>query len=111
MLLGITAAQAQSAPDIYKATLGQQNQPTAEISTEELRRIQCPTLVIHGKADKLMPTSAGEAVAQAIPSARLELIEGMGHDLPRELWPRITRSIADNAARAKPVEAAAPARA
>ena len=39
MLLGITAAQAQSAPDIYKATLGQQNQATAEISTEELRRI------------------------------------------------------------------------
>ena len=79
--------------------------------TEELRRIQCPTLVIHGKADKLMPPSAGEAVARAIPSARLELIEGMGHDLPRQLWPRITRSIADNAARAKPVEAAAAARA
>ena len=70
--------------------------------TEELRRIHCPTLVIHGKADKLMPSAAGEAVARAIPSARLELVEGMGHDLPVQLWPRITRAIADNAARAKP---------
>ncbi len=76
--------------------------------TGELRRIHCPTLVIHGKADKLMPASAGEAVARAIPGARIELIEGMGHDLPAALWPRLTRSIADNAARAKPI-APAPA--
>jgi pimeloyl-ACP methyl ester carboxylesterase len=60
--------------------------------------------VIHGRADKLMPCGAGEAVARAIPGSRIELIEGMGHDLPVELWPRFTRSIADNAARAKPVE-------
>ena len=77
----------------------------------ELHRIQCPTLVIHGKADKLMPPSAGEAVARAIPGARIELIEGMGHDLPAELWPRITRSIADNAARRSPSRHASGARA
>ncbi len=75
--------------------------------TAELHRIHCPTLVIHGKSDKLMPSSAGESVARAVPGARIELIEGMGHDLPIELWPRFTRSIADNAARAKPVEQAA----
>ena len=79
--------------------------------TAELQRIHCPTLVIHGKADKLMPAAAGEAVARAIPDSRIELIEGMGHDLPAELWPRITKSIADNAARAKPAPHAAVARA
>jgi pimeloyl-ACP methyl ester carboxylesterase len=71
----------------------------------ELRRIVCPTLVIHGREDKLMPPSAGEAVARAVPGSRVELIEGMGHDLPRELWPRITGAIADNAARAQPAAA------
>ena len=76
--------------------------------TAELREIRCPTLVIHGKADKLIPSSAGEAVARAIPAARLELIEGMGHDLPAALWPRLVRSIADNAARAKPEPDPAP---
>ncbi|MCB0876341.1 MAG: alpha/beta hydrolase [Solirubrobacterales bacterium] len=75
--------------------------------TAELRRIHCPTLVIHGKADKLMPPAAGEAVARAVHGSRLELIEGMGHDLPLQLWPRITRAIADNAARAKPAGHAA----
>ena len=58
-----------------------------------------------------MPTADGEAVARAVPSARLELIEGMGHDLPVQIWPRVTRSIADNAARAKPAPHAAAAHA
>ena len=71
--------------------------------TAELGTISCPTLVIHGEADKLMPAGAGRTVARAIPAARYELIEGMGHDLPVELWPRFTRSIVDNAVRAKPV--------
>jgi pimeloyl-ACP methyl ester carboxylesterase len=70
--------------------------------TAELRRVTCPTLVLHGRADRLMPPSAGEAVARAIPGARIELIDGMGHDLPAALWPRFARAIADNAARAKP---------
>ena len=70
--------------------------------TRELHEIHCPTLVIHGLADKLIPSGAGEAVARAIPGARFEPIEGMGHDLPRALWPRITGSIAHNAERAKP---------
>jgi pimeloyl-ACP methyl ester carboxylesterase len=74
----------------------------------ELREIRCPTLVIHGKADKLIPASAGEEVARAIPAARLELFDGVGHDLPAALWPRFVASIADNAARAKPEPDPAP---
>jgi hypothetical protein len=40
--------------------------------------------------------SGGRATADAIPGAHLELITGMGHDLPRGAWPRLTRAIADN---------------
>ena len=69
----------------------------------EIARITCPTLVIHGREDKLLPPAGGEATAQAIAGARLELIDGMGHDLPIELWPRFADLIAENAARAKPV--------
>jgi pimeloyl-ACP methyl ester carboxylesterase len=65
--------------------------------TEELRRITAPTLVIHGAADRLVPVRAGRDVAAAIPGARLEIIEGMGHDLPQQLWPRLIESINDNA--------------
>ncbi|WP_024440988.1 alpha/beta fold hydrolase [Mycobacterium sp. UM_WGJ] len=50
------------------------------------RLITAPTVVIHGLADKLMRPSGGKAVAEAIDRARLVLFEGMGHDLPEELW-------------------------
>ncbi|HYF26576.1 MAG TPA: alpha/beta fold hydrolase [Baekduia sp.] len=65
-----------------------------------LRRVVAPTLVIHGTADKLVRPSGGRATARAIPGARLELIDGMGHDLPKALWPRLADLIADNAVRA-----------
>lgn len=39
LLPAAAAAEAQSAPGIYKATLAQPNQKTAEVSTEELRQI------------------------------------------------------------------------
>jgi pimeloyl-ACP methyl ester carboxylesterase len=53
------------------------------------RQITAPTVVIHGKADKLMRPSGGRAVARAIPGARLALFDGMGHDLPEQLWDAI----------------------
>ena len=68
--------------------------------TDEIRAITCPTLVLHGKSDKLLPYAGGKAVAKAVPGARLELIDGMGHDLPIELWPRFADLIAENAGRA-----------
>ena len=64
--------------------------------------VSLPVRVIHGREDKLLPSAGGEATAQAIAGARLELIDGMGHDLPIELWPRFAGLIAENAARAKP---------
>jgi pimeloyl-ACP methyl ester carboxylesterase len=67
----------------------------------ELGRITAPTLVIHGTADRLVAPSGGRATARAIPGARLMMIEGMGHDLPRGAWPQIIDAIVANAARAK----------
>ena len=50
------------------------------------RQTTAPTVVIHGKADKLMRPSGGRAIARAIPGARLVLFDGMGHELPEPLW-------------------------
>lgn len=49
---------------------------------DQLARITTPTLVIHGRADPLVPLAGGEDTARRIPGARLAVIEGMGHDLP-----------------------------
>ena len=50
----------------------------------QLARITSPTLVIHGKADPLVPYACGEDTARRIPGARMLGIAGMGHDLPPE---------------------------
>jgi pimeloyl-ACP methyl ester carboxylesterase len=65
--------------------------------TAELHRITAPTLVIHGTVDPLISPSGGRATARAIPGAELMMIEGMGHDLPRVLWPRLIDAFAAHA--------------
>ena len=69
--------------------------------TKALRKLRLPATVIHGDKDPLIHPSGGRATAKAIPGARLRMIDGMGHDLPRALWPTFTDEIASNAARAK----------
>ncbi|WP_138732160.1 alpha/beta fold hydrolase [Modestobacter excelsi] len=67
--------------------------------TKALGRVAVPTVVIHGTADRMCHPSGGRATAEAVRGARLEMISGMGHDLPPGAWPRLVRAIADNAHR------------
>lgn len=60
---------------------------------ELLKQLVVPTLVIHGAADPLVPPDSGEATAALIPGARLLLIEGMGHCLPRACWDEVVNAI------------------
>jgi pimeloyl-ACP methyl ester carboxylesterase len=53
------------------------------------RQITAPTVVIHGRADKLMRPFGGRVIARAIKGARLVLIDGMAHDLPEQLWDQL----------------------
>lgn len=66
--------------------------------TAALRRIAVPALVIHGLHDPLVAPSGGLAIARAIPNSRFVGFSGMGHDLPRALWPEFVREIAALAA-------------
>jgi pimeloyl-ACP methyl ester carboxylesterase len=68
--------------------------------TRELARITAPTLVVHGMADRLVAPSGGRATARAIKGARLMKVRGMGHDLPRAVWPGLIDALCENAARA-----------
>jgi pimeloyl-ACP methyl ester carboxylesterase len=52
-----------------------------------------PTLVVHGEDDPLVPDDGGRATAAAIPGAELWTVPGMGHDLPRSLWPSLIARI------------------
>ncbi len=54
-----------------------------------LATVTAPTLVVHGAIDPLVTLEGGEATAEAVPGARLVVIDQMGHDLPRSVWPEV----------------------
>jgi proline iminopeptidase len=61
-----------------------------------LSRIRAPTLIIHGAADPLVPVAAAHDLGRRIPGAALEIVEGMGHDMPPAILPRLTARILDH---------------
>lgn len=58
-----------------------------------LRQVECPTLVIHGTEDRLVPMECGQDTAARIAGSRFESIEGMGHDWPPAVAERMTELI------------------
>ena len=61
--------------------------------TAQLAELDIPTLVMHGLVDKIVAPSGGMALARTIPGARFVAFAGMGHDLPRALWPEVVGHI------------------
>ncbi|MGB8649687.1 MAG: alpha/beta fold hydrolase [Mycobacteriales bacterium] len=61
--------------------------------TADLRRLDVPTLVVHGLHDPLVSPTGGLALARTIPGARFVGYAGMGHDLPRPLWRPLVEEI------------------
>jgi 2-hydroxy-6-oxonona-2,4-dienedioate hydrolase len=49
-----------------------------------LKRVKCPTLIISGKNDQLIPAAHCQFYAQHIAGARLETLDQCGHMLPYE---------------------------
>ena len=79
---------------------GPKRQLAAIIDTGNLsgwsERVKAPTLVIHGKADPLVPYQCGQDVAAKIPGAKLALIENMGHDMPPSKLRQLTKIVLEH---------------
>jgi pimeloyl-ACP methyl ester carboxylesterase len=58
-----------------------------------LAELQVPTLVVHGRDDRLLLPSFGERTAESIPGSNFLLLSDMGHDLPEQLWPVVVDAI------------------
>jgi pimeloyl-ACP methyl ester carboxylesterase len=76
---------------------GAKRQGAAERTARDLRAelagVRVPTLVVHGDSDVVIRPEGGAATAAAVPRARLVVHPGMGHELPRALWPRIADDV------------------
>ena len=69
---------------------------------DALRALDVPTLVIHGADDTLIDPSGGRRTAELVPGARFLLVDDMGHDRPRALWPLLLEAIAQHTAASAP---------
>ena len=67
---------------------------------EALEKLDIPALVVHGKADKLVPVEGGLDTHEALSNSELYLIDGMGHNMPRELWESLIERISQLTQRA-----------
>jgi len=68
--------------------------------TPQLKKLNVPTLVVHGLEDGLVQPSGGHATTKAIPGARLLAFPDMGHNLPQARIPEILDEIKRNTLRA-----------
>jgi 3-oxoadipate enol-lactonase len=101
----------EGAYELYSELAGQYQAPVpvlmAQLSaimghdtSERLKEIAAPTLVIHGTEDRLLVAANGELLAKLIPGARLELLEGSGHMFFWEQPERSARLVREHAAAA-----------
>ncbi len=65
------------------------------------KAITAPTVVLHGSVDPMLRPRNGRAVAAAIPGARFVVVDGMGHDLPEQVWRPIIEALTENFALAR----------
>ena len=66
-----------------------------------LRQIKAPTLILHGQDDPLIPLPHAHDLLGKVLGALIDIVPGMGHDLPAQLLPRFASAIANNARRFK----------
>lgn len=70
----------------YNQKSGMQQTKAIELSgsrIDVLKKLNIPTLVVHGKTDPLIPFEHGVKTAELIPNAETLWIDGMGHTLPK----------------------------
>lgn len=91
-----------SASGVLRQMLAILNQPNR---SRALTTLRMPAAVVHGAADKMVHVSGGRATARAIPGAELLVIDGMGHDMPSELFGTLSEIIRRTADRAEPIVA------
>ena len=101
----------EGAYELYSELAGQYQAPVpvlmAQLSaimghdtSERLKAIAAPTLVIHGTEDRLLVAANGELLAKLIPGARLKLLEGSGHMFFWEQPERSAQLVREHAAAA-----------
>ena len=91
---GVAARMVDRTRDVAACMTNHYIAESGEPVRRRLGDLRAPTLVVHGSEDPLFPLPHGEALARAIPGARLHVVAGMGHELPPpEAWDEVAEAI------------------
>lgn len=67
--------------------------------TGRFREIACPVLILHGELDPILPVDNGKAIAAGIAGASIEVLPGIGHEIPSPIVPEVVDRIAAHVTR------------
>lgn len=62
----------------------------------QLRRLEIPSLVIHGQDDPFVPIDHSKKLASVLPNAKTKWFANMGHDIPPGLYSSLTAELIKN---------------
>lgn len=80
----------------HKSNHGLATSITPAINQQQLNSITIPTLIISGDQDPIFPPAHSKTIANAIPHAKLIIIENMGHVITPVFFQKITDAIIQN---------------
>lgn len=91
----VVAAQARLAAAADPHVYAEQARAASSYDyTSALGSVSCPVLILQGLDDRLTPPGGSVLLQRALPAgARLEMLEGAGHNLPVELPERVAELI------------------
>ena len=89
----VAARMFDRTPDIRAALTNHDLIDPGDPPRRRLEELAIPTVVIHGRDDPMFPFEHGRALVEAIPSAELLPLEGVGHELPRRSWDLVVPAI------------------
>jgi pimeloyl-ACP methyl ester carboxylesterase len=98
----LATLEAERATDLRAALTNHLLASGGDEPTGDVRGIRAPTLVLHGSHDPLFPLAHGEALRDAVPGARLVVLDGGGHQQPPpHLWDLVVRELVAHTAPAR----------
>jgi 3-oxoadipate enol-lactonase len=71
--------RALEVPAALPAIMAQMQAIAGHDTSQRLSGIAAPTLVIHGTDDEMLPIANARLIAEHVPNARLEILDGVGH--------------------------------
>lgn len=89
----------EHAPEQWRAALSRLHDPGSLVPMDALRRVACPTLLLVGSEDPIVPVGIVREVAAQVAGSEVHVVDGAGHSAYFEKADEVNRIVLDFVAR------------